>query len=95
METTREEQSQPDVVWKINLPVNGAEGFLKDANTLALVDAVGLRTTDDDIDSYIDRHEIAVLAPALTDPIARFEVRSSIRRWPTTPMSRRCPPSKR
>lgn len=39
--------------------------------TPALIDAVGRRETDDDIDTYIDRHGIAGLATALTYAVAR------------------------
>jgi len=42
-----------------------------DTITPALIDAVGRRTTDDDIDTYIDRHGIAGLATALTYTIDR------------------------
>ena len=39
--------------------------------TLALIDAVGRRETNADIDTYIDRHGVAGLATALTYAVAR------------------------
>ena len=39
--------------------------------TPTLIAAIGRRTTDDDIDTYIDRHGIAGLATALTYAVAR------------------------
>ena len=39
--------------------------------TPALIDAVGRRETNDDIDTYIDRHGVAGLATALTYAVAR------------------------
>ncbi len=39
--------------------------------TPALIDAVGRRETNSDIDTYIDRHGIAGLATALTYAVAR------------------------
>jgi len=36
-----------------------------------LIDAVGRRTTDEDIDTYFDRHGIAGLATALTYAVDR------------------------
>ena len=39
--------------------------------TPALIDAVGHRETNDDIDTYIDRHGVAGLATALTYAVAR------------------------
>ena len=48
------------------LPIPGT-----DVVTPALIDAVGRRETDADIDTYIDRHGVAGLATALTYAVAR------------------------
>ena len=70
-EPTREEQPRTYVARQIDLTVTAADGTLDYTITPMLVDAVGRRTTDDDIDTYIDRHGIAGLATALTYAIAR------------------------
>jgi len=70
-ESTREEQPRTYVARDIDLTVTAAEGTRDYTITPMLVDAVGRRTTDDDIDTYIDRHGIAGLATALTYAIAR------------------------
>jgi len=70
-EPTREEQPRTYVAREIDLTVTAAEGTRDYTITPMLVDAVGRRTTDDDIDTYIDRHGIAGLATALTYATAR------------------------
>ncbi|MFW6046121.1 MAG: DUF7437 domain-containing protein [Natronomonas sp.] len=70
-EPTRDEQPRTYVAREIDLTVTAAEGTRDYTITPMLVDAVGRRTTDDDIDTYIDRHGIAGLATALTYAIAR------------------------
>jgi DNA-binding transcriptional ArsR family regulator len=70
-EPTREEQPRTYAAREIDLTVTAAEGTRDYTITPMLVDAVGRRTTDDDIDTYIDRHGIAGLATALTYTVAR------------------------
>jgi len=70
VEMVREEQPRTYAAREIGLTVTtpgGAEYTI----TPALVDAVGRRATDDDIDTYIDRHGITGLATALTYAVQR------------------------
>jgi DNA-binding transcriptional ArsR family regulator len=69
VEITRDEQPRRYAAREIDLTVSTAEGEY--TITPALVDAVGRRETDGDIDTYIDRHGIAGLATALTYAVAR------------------------
>ncbi|QGA84418.1 helix-turn-helix domain-containing protein [Halomicrobium sp. LC1Hm] len=55
----------------IDLTVTTAAGDREYTITPALIDAVGRRETDADIDTYIDRHGVAGLATALTYAVAR------------------------
>jgi len=55
----------------IDLTVTTAVGDREYTITPALIDAVGRRETDADIDTYIDRHGVAGLATALTYAVAR------------------------
>ena len=56
---------------RIDLTVTTAAGDREYTITPALIDAVGRRETDADIDTYIDRHVVAGLATALTYAVAR------------------------
>ncbi|GAD53437.1 hypothetical protein MBEHAL_2197 [Halarchaeum acidiphilum MH1-52-1] len=56
---------------EIELTVTTADGEREYTITPALIDAVGRRETDADIDTYIDRHGIAGLATALTYTVER------------------------
>jgi len=56
---------------EIDLTVTTAAGDREYTITPALIDAVGRRETNADIDTYIDRHGVAGLATALTYAIAR------------------------
>jgi len=67
---TRTEQPRQYAANEIDLTVTAS----KDRQytiTPALIDAVGRRETNDDIDTYIDRHGVAGLATALTYAVAR------------------------
>jgi len=56
---------------EIDLTVTTATGDRAYTITPALIDAVGRRKTDADIDTYIGRHGVAGLATALTYAVAR------------------------
>jgi DNA-binding transcriptional ArsR family regulator len=56
---------------EIDLTVTTAAGDREYTITPALIDAVGRRETDADIDTYIDRHGVAGLATALAYAVAR------------------------
>lgn len=71
VDTTRDEQPRTYVAHEIDLTVKRTDSAREYTITPMLVDAVGRRTTDDDIDTYIDRHGIAGLATALTYAVAR------------------------
>ena len=71
LEATADEQPRTYVASEIDLTVTAADGTREYTITPALIDAVGRRTTDDDIDTYIDRHGIAGLATALTYTVDR------------------------
>jgi DNA-binding MarR family transcriptional regulator len=71
LEVTRDEQPRRYAAREIDLTVTGADGERTYTITPALIDAVGRRVTDDDIDTYIDRYGVAGLATALTYAIAR------------------------
>ena len=71
IEATSEEQPRRYVAREIDLTVTTAAGDREYTITPALIDAVGRRATDDDIDTYIDRHGIAGLATALTYAVDR------------------------
>jgi DNA-binding MarR family transcriptional regulator len=66
IEAVTDEQPRTYVARNIDLTVTTADGDREYTVTPALVDAVGRRETDDDIDTYIDRHGVAGLATALT-----------------------------
>lgn len=71
IEVTHDEQPRRYVARKIELTVTTAAGDRRYTITPALIDAVGRRQTDDDIDTYVDRHGVAGLATALTYAVAR------------------------
>ena len=71
IEATTDEQPRTYVACDIDLTVTVADGTREYTITPTLIDAVGRRATDDDIDTYIDRHGIAGLATALTYAVAR------------------------
>lgn len=69
--STTDEQPRSYEAREIDLTVTDADGSREYTITPLLIDAVGRRTTDDDIDAYIDRFGIAGLATALTYTVAR------------------------
>lgn len=71
IEATSDEQPRTYAACEIDLTLTAADGEREFTVTPALVDAVGRRETDEDIDTYIDRHGIAGLATALTYAVAR------------------------
>jgi DNA-binding MarR family transcriptional regulator len=71
IEVTREEQPRTYAVREIGLTVTGADDEHQYTITPALIDAVGRRETDEDIDAYIDRHGVDGLATALTYAVQR------------------------
>jgi DNA-binding MarR family transcriptional regulator len=68
---TQDEQPRQYAAQEINLTVTAADGEREYTITPALIDAIGRRETDTDIDTYIDRHGVAGLATALTYAVAR------------------------
>ncbi|QKG94212.1 ArsR family transcriptional regulator (plasmid) [Halorubrum salinarum] len=66
-----DEQPRRYAAREIDLTVTMAARDREYTITPALIDAVGRRETDADIDTYIDRHSVAGLATALTYAIAR------------------------
>ncbi len=70
IEVTHDEQPQRYAACEIDLTVTTAAGDREYTITPALIDAVGRRETDADIDTYIDRHGVAGLATALTYAVA-------------------------
>jgi len=71
IEVTHDEQPQRYAAREIDLTVTTAAGDREYTITPALIDAVGRRKTNADIDTYIDRHGVAGLATALTYAVAR------------------------
>jgi DNA-binding transcriptional ArsR family regulator len=71
VKVTDEEQPRRYAARAIDLTVTTAAGDREYTITPALIDAVGRRETDADIDTYIDRHGVAGLATALTYAVAR------------------------
>lgn len=71
IEAITDEQPRKYVVYEIGPPVTAAEGDREYTITSALIDAAGRRATNDDIDTYIDRHGIDRLATALTYAVDR------------------------
>jgi hypothetical protein len=70
-EVTHDEQPRRYAAREIDLTVTTAADDREYTITPALIDAVGRRETNGDIDTYIDRHGVAGLAMALTYAIAR------------------------
>ena len=71
VDVTDDEQPRRYAAREIDLTVTTAAGDREYTITPALIDAVGRRETDADIDTYIDRHGVAGLATALTYAVAR------------------------
>jgi DNA-binding MarR family transcriptional regulator len=71
VEVTHDAQPRRYTAREINLTVTTAAGDREYTITPALIDAVGRRETNDNIDTYIDRHGVAGLATALTYAVAR------------------------
>jgi DNA-binding MarR family transcriptional regulator len=71
VDVTDDEQPRRYTAREIDLTVTAADREREYTITPALIDAVGRRETDADIDTYIDRHGIAGLATSLTYAVAR------------------------
>ncbi|MHC3382129.1 DUF7437 domain-containing protein [Haloarcula sp. H-GB5] len=71
VEVTHDEQPRRYAAREIHLTVTTVAGDREYTITPALIDAVGRRESNDDIDTYIDRHSVAGLATALTYAVAR------------------------
>jgi hypothetical protein len=71
VDVTQNEQPRRYAAHEIDLTVRTAAGDREYTITPALIDAVGRRETNADIDTYIDRHGVAGLATALTYAVAR------------------------
>ncbi|WP_126664410.1 DUF7437 domain-containing protein [Haloterrigena salifodinae] len=71
VEITHDEQPRRYAAREIDLTVTTAAGDREYTITPALIDAVGRRETNGDIDTYIDHHGVAGLATALTYAVAR------------------------
>lgn len=66
-----ETQPRTYVANEIDLTVTASDGTREYRITPVLIDAVGRRATDEDIDTYIDRHGIAGLATAINYAVDR------------------------
>ncbi len=71
VEVTNDDQPRRYAARAIDLTVTTAAGDREYTITPALIDAVGRRETNADVDTYIDRHGVAGLATALTYAVAR------------------------
>ena len=71
VEVTDDDQPRRYSAREIDLTVTTPAGDREYTITPALIDAVGRRETNADIDTYIDRHGVAGLATALTYAVAR------------------------
>jgi DNA-binding transcriptional ArsR family regulator len=71
VKVTQDEQPRQYAAREIDLTVTTAAGDREYTITPALIDAVGRRETNDDIDTYINRHGVAGLATALTYAVTR------------------------
>ncbi|WP_313692143.1 DUF7437 domain-containing protein [Halorarum halobium] len=71
VEVTTDEQPRTYAAREIDLTVTTAADDREYTITPALIDAVGRRETNADIDTYIDRHGVAGLATALTYAVVR------------------------
>jgi len=71
VDVTDDEQPRRYAAREIDLTVTTIAGDREYTISPALIDAVGRRETNADIDTYIDRHGVAGLATALTYAVAR------------------------
>lgn len=71
VDITDDDQPRRYAAREIDLTVTTAAGDREYTITPALIDAVGRRETNADIDTYIDRHGVAGLATAHTYAVAR------------------------
>jgi DNA-binding transcriptional ArsR family regulator len=71
LEATTDGQPRTYTTRDIDLTITTTDSGREYTITAALIDAVGRRTTDEDIDTYINRHGIAGLATALTYAVDR------------------------
>ena len=71
VDVTEDDQPRRYSAREIDLTVTTPAGDRAYTITPALIDAVGRRETNADIDTYIDRHGVAGLATALTYAVAR------------------------
>ena len=71
VDVTDDEQPRKYAAREVDLTVTTAAGDREYTITPVLINAVGRRETDADIDTYIDRHGVAGLATALTYAVAR------------------------
>lgn len=71
LEERNDEQPHSYAARDIDLTVTAGDRTGAYTITPALIDAVAHRSTDDDIDTYIDRHGIPGLAAALTYAVSR------------------------
>jgi DNA-binding transcriptional ArsR family regulator len=71
VDVTDDEQPRRYAAREIDLTVTTAAGDREYTITPALIDAVGRRETNDDIDTYVDRRGVAGLATALNYAVAR------------------------
>jgi len=71
VDVTQDEQPRRYAARKIGLTVTTVGGDREYTITPALLDAVGRREANADIDTYVDRHGVAGLATALTYAVSR------------------------
>ncbi len=71
LEATADNQPRTYTTRDIDLTITTTDNGREYTITAALIDAVGRRTTDEDIDTYIDRHGVAGLATALSYAVDR------------------------
>lgn len=69
--TTTDDQPRTYTTYNIDLTITTTDDDRAYTITAALIDAVGRRTTDGGIDTYINRHRIASLVTALTAAVDR------------------------
>jgi len=68
---TVDDRPQAYTARRIEMTVTADDGECEYTITPALIDAVGRRETDEDVDTYVDRHGVGGLATALTYAVAR------------------------
>jgi len=71
LEVTSDDHPRTYAAREIDLTITSTDGTGAYTITTALIDAVGRGTTDEDIETYIDRHGIAGLATALSYAVDR------------------------